>query len=107
MILRREPPSSPWSGWMRSAGAWKCFSKSLFSTSMKWLPAHLDSQQKQNRLFSIIAVCRGRHSIAGELLFLLIGIECNLCEALPWRAEAPLHFRDAHTQGGEKPSPAA
>jgi len=35
----------------------------------------LDSQQKQNRLFSIIAVCRGRHSIAGELLFLLIGIK--------------------------------
>src|SRR6266481_9380375 len=73
MILRPEPPRSPWSCWMRSAGAWKCFSKSLFSTSMKWLPAHLDSHEKQNRLFSIIAVCRGRHSIARELLFLLIG----------------------------------
>src|SRR5260370_19967423 len=73
MILRPEPPSSPWSGWMRSGAAWKCFSNSLFKTSMKLVPAHLDSQEKQNRLFSIIAVCRGRHSIARELLFLLIG----------------------------------
>jgi len=34
MILRPEPPSSPWRGVRRSTGAWKCCSKRDFRTSM-------------------------------------------------------------------------
>ena len=39
MILRPEPPSSPWRGVARSTGAWKWCSKRDFRTSMDMVSA--------------------------------------------------------------------
>src|ERR1700688_755636 len=91
---------------MRSAGARKCFSKSLFNTSMKSVPAFSFANKKGLTLFyhSIPprqALNCGRVAVPG------VRESETYASPLTLGEEAPLYFRNALTQGGAEPSLAA
>src|SRR5215472_7074273 len=53
MILRPDPPSSPWTGSICSTGKWKCCSNSFLRMSMQLLA---DSSQRYHRREAAIGI---------------------------------------------------
>src|ERR1700680_2161133 len=69
MILRPEPPSSPCTGWTRSAGEGKCCSNSFLRTSMNLVSKSFAWVEAQESPFSMIEDSLGLNRHYCRLMF--------------------------------------